>query len=68
MHVGFGKRTVGILNFLHVAVYVWEAAGLLCTTRRERESFTRQRLLRLLRGEVRGVTRGSNYTPRTLAC
>jgi len=58
MHVDFGKRTVGILDFLHVAVYVWEAAGLLCSTRGERESFTRERLLRLLRGEVHGVIRG----------
>ena len=58
MHVDFGTRTVGILDFLHAAVYVWEAASLLHTTKEHREAFTRERLLRLLRGEVSSVIAG----------
>jgi len=58
MHVDFGKRTVGVLDFLHAAVYVWEAASLFHATKEHREAFTHERLLRLLRGEVFSVIAG----------
>jgi hypothetical protein len=49
---------VEVLDFLHVAVYVWEAAGLFSLERDEREKFTRLRLEKLLGGEVQSVIRG----------
>ena len=57
-HLGFDERRVSILDFLHAAVYVWEAAALFHHDRAGREAFTRKRLLSLLRGEVNGVIRG----------
>lgn len=54
----FSPRTVGVLDILHALAYVWEAAGLFCRSEDERKAFTRARLLRILRGEVRGVIRG----------
>ena len=58
VHLDFDTRTVGILDFVHVAVYVWEASGLFFKKRDERFGFVKERLLRLLRGEVGGVIRG----------
>jgi hypothetical protein len=49
---------VGVLDILHALAYVWEAAGLFCSDEAERKTFTRARLLRILRGEVPGVIRG----------
>jgi hypothetical protein len=58
LHVSFGARTVPILDVLHALSYVWEAAGLFEKDEARRKAFTRARLLRILRGEVRGVIRG----------
>jgi len=58
LHFTFAKRTIGILDILHALVYVWEAAGLFCSSEAARKAFTRERLLRILRGEVTGVIRG----------
>jgi len=58
LHLSFGTRTVPILDILHVLVYIWEAAGLFEKDDGRRRAFTRQRLLRILRGEVKGVIRG----------
>jgi hypothetical protein len=49
---------VEILDIVHVSSYVWEASDLLCDTPKDREGFTRDRLLRILRGEVKGVITG----------
>jgi hypothetical protein len=57
-HLSFGLRTVGVLDILHALAYVWEAAGLFCSDEAERKTFTRARLLRILRGEMPGVIRG----------
>ncbi len=57
-HLPFSPRTVGVLDILHALAYVWEAAGLFCSDEAERKTFTRARLLRILRGEVLGVIRG----------
>jgi hypothetical protein len=51
-------QCVDILDIVHVAGYVWKAAKALCSTTKEQEEFTRDRLLRILRGEVAGVTSG----------
>ena len=52
------EHKVEILDFLHVAVYVWEAAALFHHDRGEKEAFTRTRLQRLLEGDLGGVLRG----------
>jgi hypothetical protein len=57
-HLSFGPRTVPILDILHALSYVWEAAGLFVKDDAGRKAFTRARLLRILRGEVRAVIRG----------
>jgi hypothetical protein len=58
MHLDFSARTVPILDILHALSYVWEAAGLFEKEDSRRKAFTRERCLRILRGEVRGVIRG----------
>jgi hypothetical protein len=58
LHLSFSARTVPILDILHALSYIWKAAKLFTKTDAARRAFTRQRLLRILRGEVRGVIRG----------
>ncbi|TWT74888.1 hypothetical protein CA85_01740 [Allorhodopirellula solitaria] len=52
------EQTVEILDFLHVAVYVWAAAALFHQSSEMKEAFTYDRLARLLAGDVKGVIRG----------
>jgi hypothetical protein len=50
---------VDILDIVHVAHYVWKSAKAFFGGNRVRaEAFTRDRLLRILRGQVRGVIHG----------
>lgn len=49
---------VDILDLLHVASYVWKAAKALCSSAAEQNEFARERLLRILNGEVAGVIMG----------
>ena len=58
LHLSFGARTIPILDILHALAYVWEAAGLFVKNDAHRKAFTRDRLLRILRGEVKSVIRG----------
>jgi hypothetical protein len=58
MHFRFGARTVPILDILHALAYVWEAASLFEKDDASRRAFTRERLLKILRGEVAGVIQG----------
>ncbi|XZE20404.1 hypothetical protein SH449x_000273 [Pirellulaceae bacterium SH449] len=58
MHLTFSARTVPILDLLHALAYVWEAAGLFKKDDKPRKAFTRERLLRILRGDVQGVISG----------
>ena len=51
------EQTVEILDFLHVAVYVWAAAALFHQSSGMKEAFTYDRLARLLAGDVKGVIR-----------
>jgi len=57
-HFRFGVRTVPILDILHALAYVWEASHLFEKEDGARKAFTRERLLRILRGEVAGVIQG----------
>lgn len=47
-----------ILDIVHVAGYVWRAAKVLHSHREHQEAFVRERLLRILAGDVRGVITG----------
>ncbi len=58
LHLNFGARTVPVLDILHALTYVWEAASLFEQEDAARRTFTRERLLRMLRGQVRGVIQG----------
>ncbi len=51
-------RLVDILDIIHVSGYVWRAAKVLHAHAEYREAFTRERLLRILHGGVRGVVKG----------
>lgn len=53
------SRTVDVLDLLHVAPRLWEAAHLFCPEGSEAASvFVRQRMLRVLRGGAKGVVMG----------
>lgn len=51
-------RTTDILDILHVSQYVWKAANVFHSTFEHREAFARERLLRILQGDVKGVIAG----------
>lgn len=59
---GFPGTLVEILDIVHVSSYVWSAAKLLETERAQQRAFTRQRLLRILEGDVAAVVRGLRTT------
>jgi hypothetical protein len=52
------SQIVDILDILHVSQYVWRAAGVFHGAYEHREAFARDRLLRILHGDVRGVITG----------
>ena len=58
LHLAFGPRTVPVLDIVHALAYVWEAAALFEQDDAQRRAFTRERLLRILRGEIKGVIKG----------
>lgn len=58
LHLSFGARTVPILDVLHALAYVWKAASLFESDDARRRAFTRERLLKILGGDVRGVIQG----------
>ena len=49
---------IDILDILHVSSYVWKAAKVFYPHWEQREAFARDRLLRILQGDVRGVIGG----------
>jgi len=49
---------VEILDVVHVSQYVWRAAKVFHTHREHQEAFARERLLRILQGDLRGVIIG----------
>jgi len=52
------EETVDILDLMHVSSHVWRAAKVLYQQQERREAFVRDRLLRILQGEGRGVVSG----------
>jgi hypothetical protein len=53
------QDTIDILDIVHVTKYVWLAAKAFCGANREQaEAFARDRLLRILQGDVSGVVFG----------
>ena len=52
------EDTIDILDILHVSSYVWRAAKVLYPHREYQEAFARDRLLRILQGDVHGVVAG----------
>jgi hypothetical protein len=52
------EEIIDILDILHVSSYVWRAAKAFYPHWEHREAFARDRLLRILQGEVRGVVAG----------
>lgn len=55
---GRPAEVVDILDILHVSSYVWKAAKVFHAHKEHQEAFARERLLRILRGEVEGVVKG----------
>jgi hypothetical protein len=49
---------IDILDILHVSSYVWKAAKVFHGHKEHQEAFARDRLLRILQGEVAGVVKG----------
>lgn len=54
-------QIVDILDVLHVSLYVWRAAAVFYNQFEHREAFARDRLLRILKGDVRGVITGLRH-------
>jgi hypothetical protein len=52
------EQTVDVLDILHVSQYVWRAAAVFHSAFEDREAFARDRLLRILQGDARGVITG----------
>lgn len=59
---GFAETPIEILDIVHVSSYVWSAAKLLETEPAKQLAFTRDRLTRILEGDVAGVIRGLRAT------
>lgn len=55
---GLSETKIEILDLLHAAKYVWDAAKVFHGQREHQEAFTRERLGRLLSGEVQSVITG----------
>jgi hypothetical protein len=55
----YGEQVVEVLDILHVTPKLWQAAHLFCKEGSdEARQFVRQRVLRVLKGEVKGVLKG----------
>jgi len=52
------EEMIDILDILHASSYVWRAAKVFYPQREHQETFARDRLLRILQGEVQGVIAG----------
>jgi hypothetical protein len=52
------EETIDILDILHVSSYIWRAAKVFYPHREHQEAFARDRLLRMLQGDVHGVVAG----------
>jgi hypothetical protein len=52
------EHVVDILDVVHVSSYVWKAAKVFHSHREHQEAFARERLLRILKGDTKGVIAG----------
>ena len=52
------EYVVEILDIVHVSSYVWKAAKVFHSHREHQEAFARERLLRILQGDAKGVIMG----------
>jgi hypothetical protein len=52
------EDTIDILDILHVSSYIWRAAKVFYPHQEHQEAFARDRLLRMLQGDVHGVVAG----------
>jgi hypothetical protein len=52
------EQVVDILDIVHVSHYVWRAAKAFHSHRERQEAFARERLLRILQGDAKGVITG----------
>lgn len=52
------EHVVDILDIVHVSHYVWRAAKVFYSHREHQEAFARERLLRILEGDAKGVITG----------
>ena len=52
------EETIDILDILHVSSYIWRAAKVFYPQREHQEAFARDRLLRMLQGDVHKVVAG----------
>ncbi len=52
------EQIIDILDILHVSQYAWRAAAVFHSAFEHREAFVRDRLLRILQGDARGVITG----------
>lgn len=52
------EETIDILDILHVSSYIWRAAKVFYPHREHQQAFARDRLLRMLQGDVHGVVAG----------
>jgi hypothetical protein len=55
---GVAERTVEILDIIHVSQYVWRAAKVFDSQREHQEAFARERVQRILNGDVQSVITG----------
>jgi hypothetical protein len=53
-----GVERVEILDLLHVTPRLWDAARMFCTSDAQAEQFVRERVTKVLHGDVQGVVRG----------
>jgi len=56
--IGGRDQIIDILDILHVSQYAWRAAAVFHSAFEDREAFVRERLLRILQGDARGVITG----------
>lgn len=52
------ERRIEILDLLHVTPRLWKAAHLFCSTHSEAVEFVRERLRKILQGQIKSVIRG----------
>jgi hypothetical protein len=62
--MGQAPEVVDILDIIHVSSYVWKAAKAFHGHKEHQEAFVESRLLRILRGKVRGVVKGMRRMAR----